>query len=110
MVVCIAGRENILTSGRQVAFLLCTATGTMNTALKVIYGGQIEQDNVPLRRWRAMVHWTRDGILQLTGYSEVGRDQDADKQILTSTLKQRILNGDEGWKWAVEKFAVTDGG
>jgi hypothetical protein len=56
------------------------------------------------------VHWTGDGILQLTGYSEWERDQDADEQILTSTLKQRISNGDEGWKWAVEKFAVTDGG
>jgi len=56
------------------------------------------------------VHWTGDGILQLTGFSEVERDHDADEQTLTSTLKQRILNGDEGWKWAVEKFAVSDGG
>jgi hypothetical protein len=35
MVVCIAGRENISTIGRQVAFLLCTMNGTMNTASKV---------------------------------------------------------------------------
>ena len=57
-----------------------------------------------------MGHWTDDGILQLTGYSDLERDHDANERILTSTLTQRISNGDEGWKWAVEKFAVTDGG
>jgi hypothetical protein len=77
---------------------------------RFIYGGQIEQDDVPLRRRRTMVHWMGDGILQQKGFSELERDQDADEQTLTSTLQQQILNGDEGWKWAVEKFAVSDGG
>jgi hypothetical protein len=44
------------------------------------------------------------------GYSEVEGDQDGDEQRVTSTLKQRISNGEEGWKWAVKKFAATDDG
>jgi hypothetical protein len=37
-------------------------------------------------------------------------DYDESNQLSTGTLESCISNGDEGWRWAVERFAVADGG
>jgi hypothetical protein len=37
-------------------------------------------------------------------------DHNKADRILTSTLAQCIRNGNEGWRWVVERFAVVDGG
>jgi hypothetical protein len=77
---------------------------------RFIYGGLVDEDDMSERRCRATVRWTGDGILQLTGYSDLETNYDESNQLSTGTLESRISNGDEGWRWAVERFAVTDGG
>jgi hypothetical protein len=49
-------------------------------------------------------------MLQLTGYSEVESNQDEVAQLAPITLAQRIQACPENIRWAVERFAVADGG
>jgi hypothetical protein len=84
--------------------------GQRTRSRRFIYGGLVDEADVSERRRRATVRWTGDGILQLTGYSDLETDYDESNPLSTGTLESCISNGDEGWRWAVERFAVADGG
>jgi hypothetical protein len=70
--------------------------GQQTRSRRFIYGGLVDEDEVPERRHRATVRWTGDGILQLTGYSDLETDYDEPDQLSTGTLESLISNGDEG--------------
>jgi hypothetical protein len=44
------------------------------------------------------------------GYSDLEIDHNGANTTLTTTLAQCIRNGNEGWRWVVERFAVADSG
>jgi hypothetical protein len=49
-------------------------------------------------------------MLQLTGYSEIEANQEEAEQSVPITLAQRIQACPDNIRWAVERFAVADGG
>jgi hypothetical protein len=50
--------------------------GQWTRSCRFIYGGLVDEDEVPEQRCRATVRWTGDGILQLMGYSDLETDYD----------------------------------
>jgi hypothetical protein len=57
-----------------------------------------------------MTRWCGDGMLQLAGYSEIETNHDEVEQAVPATLAHRIQACLDNLRWAVEKFAVSDGG
>jgi DNA mismatch repair ATPase MutS len=70
----------------------------------------VKHDEVPIRQQRATVCWSGDGILNLIGYSEAEGMQMVTNNQAAITLKQRIQTSPESMRWAVNSFAVADGG
>jgi hypothetical protein len=84
--------------------------GRQTRMRRFIYGGTVELDDLPARLRRATVQWSGNGILQLTGYSEVEPSLHLPDQQGTPTMAQRISNSGVGMRWAVEHSVVLDDG
>jgi hypothetical protein len=85
-------------------------TGQRTRQRRFIYGGTIENEEVPRRRRRATVREYGENMVQLTGYSENETIRDEEEQSVPLTLAQRIQACPDNIRWAVERFAVEDGG
>ena len=76
---------------------------------RFIYGGNVEDEEVPTRCRRATVRRIENGDLQLLSYSG-NEPRTINNAPLYQTLSRRIRESPAAIKWAIGNYAVADGG